>query len=128
MAKNKNQKFKFPAVVLEPVRAFLTEELKRLKKQRIRVKKEDPFANEDRVNDNAAPDLEADEQFGHARFEAIGKHLNKKIIQVKKALSRIKIGRYGICEECGKFIDTKRLMIYPETTICVKCTEKKAKN
>lgn len=128
MAKKKAKKkfkFKFPVSVLNPVKKFLTNELKKLTKNRDQVKKDDPFSNEERTSDNAASDIEADEQFGHARSEAVTNHLTKKIIQVKKALSRVKLGRYGICEKCGKFIDTKRLMIYPETTICVKCTTKK---
>lgn len=123
MAKS-NKKFKFPAIVLEPVKKFLVDELGRLKKRHTQIKKDDPFADEGRVNDNAAPDFEADEQFGHARSEAVGEQLNKSIIQIRKALSRVKIGKYGICEKCTEFIDTKRLMVYPETTICVNCTKK----
>ena len=119
----KNIKFKFPAVVLEPVKAFLQEELKKIRKRREQIKKDDPFANPDRSRDNAT-DIDADEQFGHARSEAVKKQLDIKLIQIKKALARIKIGRYGICEQCGRFIDTKRLMIYPETTVCVNCMQK----
>ncbi len=123
MTKTDN-KFKFPEVVLRPVKIFLTEELGRLKKRRVQIKEDDPFTDGSRTNDNAAPDFEADEQFGHARSEVIGKEISKKIIQIRKALSRVKIGKYGICEKCGEFIDTKRLMVYPETTICVNCTRK----
>jgi DnaK suppressor protein len=124
MTKKKKQKFTFPQAVLEPVKTFLTEELNKITKQVAQVEKDDPFANEDRVNENAKPDMEADEQFGHARAKAISGQLNKKIIQIKKALARVKVGQYGICEKCGKFINTKRLMVYPETTKCVKCREK----
>ncbi len=124
--KKKNSKFKFPQAVLEPVKTFLTEELKKIKKQVGQIEKDDPFANEDRVNENSKPDMEADEQFGHARSKAISGQLNKRTIQIKKALARIKIGQYGICEECGEFINTKRLMVYPESTKCVKCREKES--
>ncbi len=123
---NKNQNFTFPQSVLEPVKTFLTGELKKIKSQVEKVEKDDPFANEDRVNDNAKPDMEADEQFGHARAKAISGQLNKRMIQIKKALARIKIGQYGICEDCDEFINTKRLMVYPETTKCVKCQEKES--
>jgi len=124
MMSKKNQKFTFPQAVLEPVKTFLTEELKKLKKQIAQVEEDDPFANEDRVDENSKPDMEADEQFGHARAKAISGQLKKRTIQIKKALARIKIGQYGICEDCGEFINTKRLMVYPETTKCVKCQEK----
>ena len=39
----------------------------------------------------------------------------------------IKNKGYGICEDCGKMIDTDRLMIYPEATLCVSCEAKKEK-
>jgi len=37
----------------------------------------------------------------------------------------IKIGKYGICEDCGQMIDTDRLIIYPETTLCAKDAAKR---
>jgi len=64
---------------------------------------------------------DAAEQFGHARTSAIREQLDKKIIQTKKALTRIKVGKYGICEDCGDMIDTDRLIAYPESTLCADC-------
>jgi RNA polymerase-binding transcription factor DksA len=79
------------------------------------------------VDDNAAPDTEADEQFGHARTSAIGKELSRSIIFIRKALTRIKLGKYGICEECGQMIDTERLIAFPEATFCKKDAAKREK-
>ncbi|MFH1561485.1 MAG: TraR/DksA C4-type zinc finger protein [Patescibacteria group bacterium] len=115
--------FTFPARVLEPVRSLLTAELKKLKLRRKQIDEADPFKDESRINENSV-EFDVDEQVGHARSEALKREIDKKIIQVRKALSRVKVGRYGICEKCGHFIDTKRLMIYPETTYCVDCTRK----
>jgi len=123
--KDKNSLPKFPASVLTPVTHFLTARLHTLEKRKKEVAKEDPFADPNRVDDNAAPDIEADEQFGHARTSAIKKELSKNIIGVRKALSRIKIGKYGICEECGEFIDTARLIAFPEATLCAKDAKKR---
>ena len=53
--------------------------------------------------------------------------MKKNLIQVRRVLTRLKIGKYGICEECGQMIDTDRLMIYPHATLCVKCEQKKKK-
>jgi RNA polymerase-binding transcription factor DksA len=126
--KNNNKKtkkeFRLPADVLRPVNNFLQDELKKLLSKKQQVEKNDPFANPDRINDNAAEDTDAAEQFGHAQSEAIKDHLNLRIIQVRKALARVKIGKYGICENCNEFIDTKRLMTFPETTLCAKCGNK----
>jgi len=120
----KSTSIKFPASVLRPVNKFLTAELKKLKLRKKETKTSDPFNDTSRVSDNAAVDTDAAEQFGHARNEAVLRHIEAKIIQVRKALSRVKIGKYGICERCGNFIDTKRLMMSPETTICVNCKKK----
>ena len=118
---------RFPASVLSPVANFLSARLNNLKKRKKEISSEDPFKNTERVNDNAAPDIEADEQFGHARTSAISGAIGRQIIQLRRALTRIKIGKYGICEECGQMIDTDRLMIYPEATLCKKDAAKREK-
>ncbi|GIW69716.1 MAG: hypothetical protein KatS3mg101_0463 [Patescibacteria group bacterium] len=47
------------------------------------------------------------------------------LIQVKKALAAIKIGKYGICEVCGKPIDKARLKAYPQATTCLEHADDK---
>lgn len=98
-----------------------------MQKRKKEINKEDPFKDPMRVNDNAAFDVEADEQFGHARTTAMSKSVSKAMVQIKKALTRIKIGKYGICEECGQMIDTDRLMAFPEATLCTKDAAKREK-
>jgi len=131
-SKVKSQKLKvqvvrFPATLLSPVAQFLEARLHVLKKRKKEIGKEDPFADTARTVDNAASDIEADEQFGHARTTAINKEIGKRIIQIRKALTRVKLGKYGICEECGQMIDTDRLIIYPEATLCAKDARKREK-
>ena len=127
--KNKdNTKFTgFPSSILQPVGNFLNDQLKLLKSRKKTISRDDPFKNVSRISDNAAPDADAEEQFGHARVVAVKSQIDRKIIQTRKALSRIRIGQYGYCEECGEMIDTERLMVYPEATRCVKCEAKNSK-
>jgi RNA polymerase-binding transcription factor DksA len=125
--KSKKEQIVFPENVVRPVQAFLKVQLKQLENRRKSIKSEDPFEDPGRALDNAAIDTDAEEQFGHARSAAIGEQLERKMIQTRKALSRIKIGKYGICANCGDMIDTDRLVIYPEATLCVKCEKKKEK-
>jgi RNA polymerase-binding transcription factor DksA len=127
--KTKKQKevLKFPANILAPVGRFLQERLFILRKRKKEIVKEDPFKDPSRLLDNASPDTDAAEQFGHARTSAIEKELSKNILQTKKALLRTKKGKYGICEDCGKMIDTDRLAVYPEATLCAKCQAKREK-
>ena len=125
--KQKNTAPRFPSNVLTPVANFLTARLHTLEKRKKEISKEDPFADPSRVDDNAAPDTEADEQFGHARTSAIRTEITKNIIGIRKALTRIKMGKYGICEECGQMIDTARLIAFPEATLCAKDAAKREK-
>lgn len=118
----------FPARLVAPVGIYLANQLKRLKKRRKEITKDDPFKNLERANDNAAPDTDAEEQDGHARTVAVRGQLDKKIIQTRRALARIKLGKYGVCESCNRMINTDRLIIYPEATLCTKCSSKKEKS
>lgn len=118
---------KFPANVLKPVKSFLSKEEKRLKKRKKDLVQEDPFKDTRRVVDNAATDTDAEEQMGHEKNVALKREVDRKLIQIRKALTFIKLGKYGTCESCGQMIDTDRLMVMPETTVCVQCEKKKGK-
>ena len=112
---------KFPSSVLGPVKRFLQGEERRLLRRKIDLTKLDPFKNVSRVDDNAAEDTDAAEQVGHAQVSALKRQLDRRLIQVRKALTRLKFGHYGNCEKCHNMIDTERLMVKPEATTCVKC-------
>lgn len=43
---------------------------------------------------------------------------------IEKALERIETKGYGICEECDKKINEKRLEAVPYATMCIPCQEK----
>ncbi|PJE68558.1 hypothetical protein COU96_03220 [Candidatus Shapirobacteria bacterium CG10_big_fil_rev_8_21_14_0_10_38_14] len=124
---NKNRPIRFPGNILKPIGAFLSHEIKRLEKRKKSLSKRDPFKDVSRVIDNAASDTDAAEQVGHAQVAAMKKQTDRRLIQIKKALTRIKLGKYGICERCGKMIDTDRLVVMPEATVCIDCERKKAK-
>jgi RNA polymerase-binding transcription factor DksA len=111
----------FPGKLVTPIGRFLSENLKKLEVRKKEIAKEDPFRDSSRLLDNASPDADAEEQFGHARTVALKEQLERKIVQTKRALRRLNEGKYGICEDCGKMIDTDRLKIYPEATLCAKC-------
>ena len=122
---SKNGVLKFPRQLLGPVGDFLSDQLHRLERRRTSISDDDPFGTNRGDENFASPDTNAAEQFGHARIEAMKGEMDKRIIQMRKALARVKIGSYGICENCSKMIDTDRLVIFPEATLCISC-EKKA--
>jgi RNA polymerase-binding transcription factor DksA len=117
----------FPKSLVSPVSKMLRGQLKQLKKRKKEIEKDDPFNDGDRIFDQASPDDTASEQFGHARVVALKEQVDRRIIQIRKALTQIKIGKYGICDDCGKMIDTDRLMIEPEAIYCANCQRKREK-
>lgn len=118
---------KFPSRILKPIWHYLKREEKRLIKRKKSLEEEDPFADTDR-GDNNAPDTDAAEQFGHARVSALIAEINKNLIRIRKTLTRIKIGRYGLCKGCGKMIDTDRLAADPTAEYCLDCEKKRTRS
>ena len=45
------------------------------------------------------------------------------LVRLERALPRINHPEYGLCRECGDPIPFARLMILPETDLCVPCAE-----
>lgn len=110
-----------PTRLLLPIKEFLEKQLIVFKRQKKQLKKDDPFFSDGRTSDNSLEE-DLDEQIGHFDNEVQVKFLSKQIAQLRTALTRIKIGKYGICEKCGKMIDTDRLAIKPDATTCIKCS------
>lgn len=122
-----NNDLKFPKSLLKPVGDFLKQKLSLLRLNRRKIVADDPFNDKTRDLNSAAIDTEAEEKFEHARILAIRQELNSRARQIKSALSRVDKGQYGLCEVCGKMIDTDRLAVFPEATKCVKCKKKTEK-
>jgi RNA polymerase-binding transcription factor DksA len=49
---------------------------------------------------------------------------NSTLLLIEEALTRIKNGSYGTCEDCGKPIPKARLNFLPYTASCVHCVER----
>jgi DnaK suppressor protein len=47
----------------------------------------------------------------------------EELKRIKVVLRAIKLGKYGICQNCGEPIDRKRLLAYPLVTHCLECKE-----
>lgn len=121
-------KIKFPLNVLRPIQDYLKKEEKKLNKRKKELEKEDPYKNTDRLMDNAAVDTDAAEGTGHERISVLKREIDLNLIRIKKALTRIKLGKYGLCVKCGKMINTERLAINPSSTLCIECAEKEEKD
>lgn len=109
-----------PRKLIGPVKKYLEKRIIELKKSEKSLKRGDPFSDRERATNNSLEE-DVDEQIGHFEVEIKTGFVKKQIIEFRKALSKIKIGKYGICDKCGEMIDTDRLAVRPEATICLRC-------
>jgi DnaK suppressor protein len=73
--------------------------------------------------------LQASGDTADAAFDASGEELAsqlaeleaKELVQVERALRRLKQGTYGKCEGCSAKIPVARLNALPYSTLCIKC-------
>ena len=77
-------------------------------------------ADTDQVND--FKDLAADEAIA-AVDEIQAENAAHELEQVVGARSRLKDFTYGVCRDCGKAIDLRRLRAMPATALCTSCQE-----
>ena len=121
MEKNK---LSFPRQILEPLVKYLRGEQKKLKESKKELKEVDPFLQGDRDGDNSV-DSDVAENVEHDRAYAMRLQVSRSLVAIRKTLTRIKLGKYGICADCGKMIDTDRLAITPTAEFCMDCARKK---
>ena len=56
-------------------------------------------------------------------LSAQGSSRREQLILVKDALARLDDGKFGICEECGRAVNLKRLEAVPWTRYCRDCQQ-----
>lgn len=76
---------------------------------------------------SAALEKAADEVEEYGTLLPIEYNLEKRLKDIDSALEKIKKGRYGICENCGKEIPIERLKVSPEARFCLDCRQKFSK-
>ncbi|MBI4091427.1 prolipoprotein diacylglyceryl transferase [candidate division WWE3 bacterium] len=110
---------------LRNIRDILLKKDKELAEEEDILKKEDAYNTPDRDILNNEFEDEAMEDVSHERTDIVRRSISDMRIQVRKALAKINIGTYGICEICHKPIDEARLKAFPQATTCVGCAERR---
>ena len=96
---------------------------KELKKEEETVKDADPFMNEEHADASESADVvsyDVEKTIQEARLDLI----QSARLEIRKALAKVRIGTYGVCEMCKKPIDLARLKAFPQATICFGCSNK----
>jgi len=120
MKKNLEKKLKQE---LEQEKVRIEELLKRFAKKDEKLKGDwdTIFPKWDGEAGGAGLEKAADEVEEYSTLLPIEYTLELKLRNIDLALEKIKKGKYGICEKCGKEIAEQRLKIYPEARFCLKC-------
>jgi len=109
-----------PIDLLNLVKSKLTKREKELTQEQQLLHKEDPYQAENRDSGNSEYIDEAIlEDQAKTEIDARMDIASGMKLQIRKALAALKIGKYGICEVCGKPIDPARLRVYPQATTCM---------
>lgn len=116
---------KLPKSFLESVKKTLSRQEEELKGRERQLRKRDPYMEPGRDVNNAEVEGEVTENVGHETVQTIMKSVRSMRMEVKKALAKMKIGKYGICEKCGQPIDPARLKAFPAATLCAHCAQDK---
>jgi RNA polymerase-binding protein DksA len=45
----------------------------------------------------------------------------RELLAVERALAKMSVGNFGVCEDCAEEIPAKRLMVLPEARLCAHC-------
>ncbi len=94
-------------------------------KQENQIKDEDPYLKAGRAQEGSEDmdDAILEDNLKEITDARLGLVRSMRV-QIKRALAFLKMGKYGICEICGKPIDPARLKVYPEATTCVEHASK----
>lgn len=105
------------AKTLATFRKKLTKEKKRLEKELKEAKQYPDYGSSDDANAKAI------EEF--AERLNVRQKIEKLLSEVNVALTKMKQGTYGICENCGEQIELGRLEAYPAAQFCADCAGKR---
>ncbi|HMB16381.1 MAG TPA: TraR/DksA family transcriptional regulator [Pelovirga sp.] len=50
---------------------------------------------------------------------------HQELLRIDDTIKRVKEGRYGLCEDCGRKIGRGRLRVAPYAPCCIDCQEKR---
>jgi len=88
-----------------------------------RLRRDDPFATQDRSL-ILEPGSDAAALYGHEQAVVLEEKLKLELKETEEALAKIKRGSYGRCAKCKNKIELARLQVKPQAIYCLKCEKK----
>ncbi|MFA5776274.1 MAG: TraR/DksA family transcriptional regulator [Patescibacteria group bacterium] len=112
-----------PPILFRDLVIRLWKRSKELKKEEEMVKGVDSLMHAERSDDSESADIvsgDVEKTIQEARLDLI----QSARLEIRKALAKVKIGTYGMCESCKKPIYLARLKVFPQATMCFECAKK----
>ena len=103
---------------------FVMQEKQKLEEERVQIADELEHLRElMRAEVDVEPDEGDAEIFEREKNAALIAVLERKVGSIDSALRSIEKGQYGTCERCGNAIETERLEVKPDATLCLNCQQ-----
>ena len=113
----------FPANSLNYIKNKLLREQKEVEKNLKEVEEDDP-ATTPFLAESSEPGTDSYIADTHTRIVVLKAQLKKLSQNIKNALLKMRKGKYGKCERCGKQIEMLRLLAMPTAALCLNCSKK----
>lgn len=112
-----------PPILRKEIFLKLVRRSKELKKEEELIKESEASAQQELSDQSESAEstaMDVQRNISQARLSLI----QSARIEIRRALAKMRIGTYGICEVCKGPIDLARLKAYPQATTCVECAKK----
>lgn len=116
----------FPKTTLEFIKRHLLRQQKEVDKNLKGMEADDPVKSPV-LAESSEPGTDSYIADSHTKTIVLENHLKAAKTDIKTALSKIKKGTYGKCENCGKPVGIGRLLAMPTAQYCVSCSQKSSR-
>lgn len=107
----------------EKIKKLLVKQQKKVEKDLKALEQDDPVLNSGPA-ESSEPGTDSWLADVHSRVVAVKISLQDMLLNTRKALEKMRSGKYGKCENCGKMIESERLEAMPTATLCISCSKK----
>ena len=110
---------------LQQVRAALQAEVESLRADVAKAARDIAGSLNGSVRDGGDDEADAGTKaFERDHEPALPQNARDLLDQGERALGRIDVGTYGVCESCGQQVGKARLQAFPQATLCVACKQR----
>jgi RNA polymerase-binding protein DksA len=115
--------FTYPQDFVQKLKERLLRYRGKIEEEEKQIRAEDVLLEGGEASRSAEAIDEASEEIGHSFVQVTLSRLRDLKKQIDQALGKMRAGKYGLCERCGRPIDKARLEAFPEATLCLKCEQ-----